>query len=265
MFGFRQWRRRRILRQHPPASADWADALTALPLLSGLSPSECRRLLELATLFLHEKAIEPAGGLKLDYRMRQMIALQAALPVLELGLDWYRGWVGVVVYPDEFLVNHEEMDEAGVVHQVREARSGESWERGPLVLSWSDVLLAGEADGYNVVLHELAHKLDALDGVVNGRPPLHPWMDSAGWAAVFQHAYDELTQRCEQGGPPLIDCYGAESPAEFFAVATEMFFERPHQLAAGLPELYEQLRQFYRQEPRKRHPADAWPTGSTIP
>lgn len=249
MWGLSRWRRRRILARADLSGPAWEAAEAGLPLLAGRDPDARRRLRELATLFLHEKALEGAHGFAIDPLTARQIALQACLPVLNLGLDWLGGWVSVVVHPDEFVVDHEEVDEAGVVHRIREARSGESWERGPLVLSAAEVAAGGRCDGYNVILHEVAHKLDALNGPADGFPPLHRGMDPGAWTRAFTDAFDDLNRRLDAGETAPIDPYGAEAPEEFFAVATEAFFETPEALRTAYPAVYDQLTLFYRQTP----------------
>jgi Mlc titration factor MtfA (ptsG expression regulator) len=253
----RNWRRRRALARADTSEVAWRTAWSRLPLLEGLSVAEGRRLRELAALFLAEKTLEPAQDLKVEPWMTQELALQAALPVLGLDLDWYRGWYSVVLYPDTFVSEFETEDEAGVVHRVREERSGEAWDRGPLVLSWADVEAGTRPDGFNVVIHELAHKLDVLNGAVNGMPPLHRTMSPRAWAEAFQAAYDDLAEQVDAGRDTLIDPYAAESPAEFFAVVSEAFFEVPGDLQYACPGVYAQLRQFYRQDPLARLAASA--------
>jgi Mlc titration factor MtfA (ptsG expression regulator) len=190
--------------------------------------------------------------MEVDIGMATVIAASAALPVLNLGYGWYEGWKEIVVYPGEFLHEGEQMDEAGVVHHVRHARSGESWDGGPMVLSWEDVQWSGLGEGYNVVIHEFAHKLDMKNGNANGRPPLHTGMDPDGWARDFHSAYDDFCRRVDAGEETLIDPYAADSPAEFFAVLTEYFFEAPDVLHEIYPAVYAQLRQFYLQDPLGR-------------
>ena len=249
-----RWLRDRALARQREAFApeDWERAWDALPLLDGLDDAEAGRLAELALLFLDAKTLEPVQGLELDPAMRLVIALQACLPVLELGLDWYSGWYAVVVYPDQFLTAHRRVDEAGVVWDEPEVRSGESWEQGPVILSWADIEAGFEADGYNVVIHELAHKLDMRDGAPNGRPPLHAGMSGESWSRAWSRAYEDHCRRVDAGEDTPIDPYGAEAPAEFFAVVSESFFELPDLLDAEYPEVYAQLRDFYRQDPLAR-------------
>jgi Mlc titration factor MtfA (ptsG expression regulator) len=172
--------------------------------------------------------------------------------VLNLGYGWYEGWKEIVVYQAEFIHDGEQMDEAGVVHHVRHVRSGESWEGGPMVLSWEDVQWSGLGEGYNVVIHEFAHKLDMRDGSANGRPPLHSGMDAKAWARDLQTAYDDFCRRVDGGEDTDIDPYAAESPAEFFAVLSEYFFEAPDVLHEGYPAVYAQLQRFYLQDPLAR-------------
>lgn len=249
----RRRRRKRLLSRSDTSPAHWANAWNGLPLLAGLETDGSQRLREMAAIFAHEKAFSPARNLRITRGMRQYIALQACLPLLGLDLDWYRGWFAVVVYPDTFLSTFDEHDETGVVHRVREPRMGESWDRGPLILSWADTLAGGEAcDGYNVVIHECAHKLDALDGNANGKPPLHRDMSVQQWADVFGAAYDDFCAQVDGGVTTLLDPYAAEAPEEFFAVLSEAFFEVPADIVDSFPEVYEQLRRFYRQDTLRR-------------
>ncbi|HEX5048947.1 MAG TPA: M90 family metallopeptidase, partial [Gammaproteobacteria bacterium] len=171
---FKNWRRRRVLARQSIPDELWREALAASASLARLSPPEMERLRELALLFLHEKRFEPAVGYAIDEPMRVRIAALAALPILELGLDYYDGFAAVVVHPDEFMVRDREIvDEDGVVHTGDDVLSGESWEQGPVVLAWAEVEASGRGEGYNVVAHELAHKIDMLNGEADGAPPLH--------------------------------------------------------------------------------------------
>lgn len=254
-WSLKNWRRRYVLRHAALPQDAWHTAVSSLPLLHGLSEGELERLRELATLFLHEKQLVAAGGLSLDDDTRIGIAAQACLPILNLGLDYYAGWVSVIVYPGEFVPEHEFMDEAGVVHVVRDATMGESWERGPVVLSAADAMHYGGHDGTNVVIHELAHKLDMLNGTMNGFPPLHREMSTERWAQAYTAAYADFCAREERDMETALDPYGAESPAEFFAVTSEAFFETPHVLQREYPDVYRQLAAFYRQDPAARRNA----------
>lgn len=230
----------------------WRGAISGLSVLRGLSEDELERLRELAALFLNEKQMVAAGGFSLDDDTRIKIAAQACLPILNLGLDYYAGWVSVIVYPGEFVPEHEFMDEDGVVHVVRDAAMGESWEQGPVILSGADAVRCGEHDGVNVVIHELAHKLDMLNGAMNGFPPLHREMSAEQWAQTFTAAFADFCAKEERNMEMALDPYGAENPAEFFAVTSEAFFETPHILRQEYPEVYRQLAAFYRQYPAAR-------------
>ena len=249
---FSRWRRARILERHLIPAATFEATRARLPILSGLDAQEQARLREAASLFIHDKGFSAAGGAEVDEATRCIIALQACLLTLNLGEDSYRGWSEIILYPDEFLRPREETDEAGVVHHSRDILAGESWHGGPLVLSIADVAASGQADGFNVVLHEFAHKLDMLNGDANGYPPLHRGMDAAAWARDFSAAYEDLCTRVDAGEDTAIDPYATYDPGEFFAVLTEVFFETPHVLDAEYPAVYRQLRQFYRQHPLAR-------------
>jgi len=245
----RDWKRRRILERHHVDDALWRRAIKHLPFLAGLSAEEERRLREFAVLFLAEKQFSPVHGLALTEDDRVEIALQACLPVLELGLDWYSDWTGVIVYPGDFRVRRTEIDEDGVMHEWDDELAGEAMPGGPVVLSWD----ATANDPYmNVVIHEFAHKLDMLDGVADGKPPLHPGMDARAWRKAFEEAYEGFCDAVERGRDTWLDPYAAEHPSEFFAVVSEAFFEDPGETRRRYPGVYEQLKLFYRQDPLSR-------------
>lgn len=210
----RDWRRRWRLRQNQLNNDQWQATLRGLPVLRFLNPEQQYRLEQLVTLFLAEKSFVGRGGLDIDDNIQLWISAQACLPVLELGLDYYQDWSTIIVYPDSFIRPQPYRDQAGIVHDLHSPLAGEAWPRGPLVLSWQDVLYNGQ--GYNVVIHECAHKLDMLNGGwVNGFPPLHADMDRAWWPRVFAAAYDDFCGQLEQGSQTAIDAYAAESPGEF--------------------------------------------------
>ena len=254
---FSRWRRARIIEQATLDSRLWREAVERYPFIRALSQSERDRLRELAILFLHDKTVHGAAGMTVRDEMRIAIAAQACILILELGLDYYRGWVEVIVYPDEFVAEYEYVDEAGVAHRIEEPMTGESWERGPVILSWADAKEGGRGTGYNVVIHEFAHKLDMLNGEANGFPPLHADMNREQWSSAFSAAYEAFCRRVEGDCELEIDEYAAESPAEFFAVMSEVFFESPDVVRASFPEVYRQLAQFYRQDPAARTASSA--------
>ena len=245
----RDWRERRILRSSSLPASAWQAGFTRLPILQRLDAAQRQALQRLAILFLHEKVIEGAHGLVITPAMQITIALQACLPILHLGLRWYADWSSVIVYPAGFAPERLVMDEFGVEHLVREDLSGEAWAQGPVILSWEDTEAAGMLDGHNLVIHEFAHKLDMQNGDANGFPPLHKDMSRSAWQQAFSVAYHDFQARCEHGDTFGVDCYAAESPAEFFAVFSEVFFEQPIILVRHYPAVYAQLAAFYRQDP----------------
>jgi len=247
-------RRRRVIEKTPLNDRQWRDACDALPFLGGLSAAELARLRELVVLFLDAKEMAGAGGLTLTNEIRLSIALQACLPILNLGIEYYDGWVGIIVYPGEFVAPRELHDEDGVVHEYDEAVTGEAWSQGPVILSWEDAAqsAARSGEGYNVVIHEFAHKLDMLNGEPDGMPPLHAEMDRGAWHHALAAAYRDFCARVDGGEDTWIDPYAAEAPGEFFAVMSEAFFEIPDVVLDEYPELYAQFRQFYRQDPVSR-------------
>ena len=249
---FRRWRRSRIIARASLAPALLQQTLDRLPFLRGLSAAERERLRETAILFLHQKSIHGAGGLELDAGMQLLIAVQACILILNLDIDYYRGWVEIIVYPDEFVPAREYTSDDGVVHTEREPHVGEAWLQGPVILSWADVAPSVDGDGVNVVIHEFAHKLDMLNGDANGFPPLHRGMSRETWSQALGSAYADFCRRVGADEEVAIDPYAAESPGEFFAVMSEAFFEMPHAVSGLYPRVYDQLRLFYRQDPTAR-------------
>ena len=246
------WRRKRVLRNDGLDETLWQHVTGSLPFLQGLTDAEWQRLKDCAVLFLDEKQMHGARGFVLTDAVRLSIAVQACLPILNLGLDAYQGWVGIVIYPGEFKVRREEMDASGVVHEYDDELSGEAWPGGPVILSWQDVELG--AAGYNVVIHEFAHKLHMSRGDMDDFPPPHVHMDRERWLAAWDAAYDEFCAEVDRGINTLIDPYASEQPAEFFAVLSEAFFTLPQAVRSIYPELYAQLALFYRQDPAARLP-----------
>lgn len=258
----------------------WSDALAAFPCASRLTDAERARLRELAGRLLADKEMSVAGGLELTAAMQVNVALQACLPILNLGLEWYRGWTSIVLYPGEFVVPRSVADEDGVVHEYEEPITGEAWEGGPLLLSWADAQRSTTDAGavYSVVIHEFAHKIDLLDGAADGCPPfsreLHPELDARHWTATLADAFERFLSELElieSELPPGIDPdsaeadgyyahlpfdpYAAQDEAEFFAVSSEAFFVEPRLMQRAFPDWYAALAAFYRQDPAARMPA----------
>jgi len=233
-----------VLAKHAIDDRLWSSATGRLEFLPS-SP----KLRELALLFLAEKQFVGAQGLEVTDRMRVSIAAQACLPVLELGLDWYAGFTGIVVYPGDFRVKRSEVDEAGVVHEWDDELAGEAMPGGPVVLSWD---AAAHDPQINVVIHEFAHKLDMLNGAADGVPPLHVGMDRKRWRAVFAEAYEGFCDAVERGKDTWLDPYAAEHESEFFAVISEAFFREAAETRRRYGDVYGQLALFYRQDPLQR-------------
>ena len=255
-------RRDRALRKHAIDDTLWQNTLDRLPFFDHLDDTERARLRECTTLFIAEKEFSTAHDLMLTDAMIVAIAAQACLPVLNLSLELYRGWVGVIVYPGEFVIRKTVEDEAGVVHEIEQDASGEAWEGGPVELSWEDAQMTDGEDAYNVVIHEFAHKIDMLNGEADGHPPLfrrwHAPLDSNAWNDVFDHAYDHFCAQVDAvparrwgrfERESLIDPYAADHPSEFFAVCSEALFVQPVAFEQECPELYRLLARYYRQDP----------------
>ncbi len=249
---FHQWLDQRVIKRSTITAVQWEQAFSSLPLLARLTAEEKKQLQKLTILFLHHKVFEGAQGFIVTLPMTLLIALQACLPILKLGLGCYSGWLSVIVYPSGFAPKRTITDENGVVHYVQSDLVGESWQRGPVILSWDDTEFAGVVDGSNLVIHEFAHKLDMQNGVANGFPPLHASMNAKEWVDAFSAGFEHFQLRCSRGESMGIDCYAASSPAEFFSVLTEVFFECPRILQKNYPVIYDLLRQYYQQDPLVR-------------
>jgi len=235
-----------------PGWAEFDAICNASTCLARLDRDERVRLRRLAAMILAGKEFHGAGGLQPDWGQCLLVATHAALPVLEIGLGHYHQFATFILYEGEFEAEFEEFDEAGVVHRGRDLRSGEAWPRGPVVLSLADVAESGIGNGYHVVVHELAHQIDQLTGDANGCPPLPSAIDFEDWTATFTTAFATLEHQLTTGLAPFIDPYAAESPAEFFAVASEYFFDLPARLAEVQPNVYGLLKRLYRQDPLLR-------------
>ena len=238
-----------------PAPADidphlWQLACQRSALLRGLLPDALSVLRGHSAAFLARKTITPVAGLVLDDGDRVLLAALCCLPLARLGGDGLYGWSQVIVYPEAFRVQRSHIDAAGVMHQWDDELIGEAWDAGPLVLSWADVLAdLDEPDaGFCVVVHEMAHKIDVLDGALDGTPPLpRPWQQQ--WADDFQAAYDAFCAQVDAGEDTLIDPYAAEAPEEFFAVASEYHFSAPALLASAMPAVAAHLERYYGRSP----------------
>ncbi len=243
------WRRRRIARRPFPAS--WRDIVRRrVPLARELPAAQHLRLKQHIQVLLAEVPFIGCAGLEVSEEMRVSIAAQAAFLLLGRGGS-FGNLREVLVYPGHFVVPRSDAGTGGVVHEGRDVLAGQSWQRGQVILAW-DAVQGGAADphdGANVVMHEFAHQLDQDTGTANGAPYVGRGAPQQAWARVMNEEFDALHARLARAQPGLIEPYAATSPAEFFAVTTELFFEKPGALAAERPALYEQLKRCYRLDP----------------
>jgi Mlc titration factor MtfA (ptsG expression regulator) len=254
VFGFLKRRRRRNLRARPIPSA-WRSTLTRnLPIFRRLPLADQAELLRHIQVFLAEKQFEGCGGLKLTDEIRLTIAAQACLLLLHRETDYYPQLSTILVYPSTYLAHEERHLEGPIWEEGGEYRLGHTMHRlGAIVLAW-DAANRGAlhpSDGQNVVLHEFAHQLDFEDYSTDGAPALATRAEYLAWARVMSSEYEALRAADEAGTPTVLDTYGATNPAEFFAVVTEAFFERPHALRTRHPELYAELGKFFCQDPAR--------------
>jgi hypothetical protein len=248
-------RRRRDAIAARPLPDEWLGIVERnLPLYRRLPADLQRRLHRRIRLFLHEKRFFGFDGVEIDDEIRVTVAANACLLVLDRSVEAYDGFTSIYVYPSTFVVEHERWD--GRVRSVgRQARLGESWHRGPLVLAW-DAALHGTRDprdGHNVILHEFAHKLDGADGLVDGAPPLRQRSRYTSWARVMTREYRQLRRRADARARTVMDHYGATEPQEFFAVLVETFYEKPRQLKKRHPELYAEMQACFGVDPVAWH------------
>ena len=250
----RWWRARRAQRtlaQRAIPDALWQATLSRYPFIAALPSNRAQRLREMATLFLADKEFTATGGLEVTDDMAVAIAAQACLPVLEIGLEAYRGFVGIVVHADEVVAQRTMTDEIGIVHEYDEVLVGEAMDGGPVMLSWRDVAEAGATAerGYNVVIHEFIHVLDMVDGQADGVPPLRDRSAREHWRLVLEAGFERLRRQVDSGQEPFLDPYGAEAIEEFFPVAAEAFFVAPAAFRDEQPALYDLFADYFKQNP----------------
>ena len=224
---FRRMKTRYVLRRHALRHGHWQAATGKLWMLDGLSAVEKARLRKLSTLFLHQKNFVGIG-VPVTQEMRILIAAQACLLILNLDSDLLSEWTDIVIYPASFRITREEMDRDGVVHRHEHMLSGESWLKGPVVLSWDDIEqdLHTPQNGHNVIIHEIAHKLDMLDGSSNGLPPLHESRSIPGWATVFSTAYQQLQKKWNRDSTPASTPMPQPARQNFLPCPVNIFFVR---------------------------------------
>lgn len=253
------WRRKRVLSQ--PFPEHWEGLLAQQAIYSALTTQEQAQLKDLIKIFLDEKSIEGCAGLEITDEIRITIAAHACVLLLGRETDIYPKCATILVYPDAYIAKGTAMGPGGVLIETTQVRSGESWQGafapqsgGPVVLSWRAVKRSAHCplDGSNVVFHEFAHQLDSEAGGMDGAPRLEREGQYLPWARVLGSEYQSLANSIRNGQPTFINPYGATNPAEFFAVCTELFFERGREMKARHPELYQQLADFYKQDPASR-------------
>lgn len=226
----------------------------AQPIFTLLRPDEQQWLIELGQRFLQQKKLVPLEGCQLDAHRTVRIALLFCLPVLKLGLDWLDGFHEVLIYPEPFNVEDQWQDETGLVHHAPAVHAGQSWTQGPVILNWLDIQDSFDLSGYNLVIHEVAHKLDARGSGYTSGVPLIPLRDVAQWEKDLREAMADIENEVDLVGEQAasIDPYAASDPAECFAVLSEYFFTAPALLTERFPAMYAHLQQFYQQDPLSR-------------
>jgi len=258
VFGFRR-RRRERLRKTPLPAALRAIIERNVPYVRGLNPADQAELMGHVQVLLFEKKFEGCGGLVMTEEIRATIAAQAAVLLLHRETDYFPRLTTILVYPAAYVATARRREAGGIYVEGEEPRLGESWSGDAVVLSWDDVKGGASDihDGRNVVFHEFAHQLDSESGATEGAPYLGSRSRYVAWARVLGHEFEALREEIRAHHATLLDRYGATNPAEFFAVATESFFERPRALKRKHPELYAQLAEFYRQDPASGDERDA--------
>ncbi len=240
------YRRRQVMRR--PFPAEWSKILTAnMPVYPRLGEQQRRHLQQLIHYFLYKKEFVGCAGLEITDEIRLTVAAEACLLVLHQPSTVYEKLRFIYIYPHAYQAPHQEVGAGGVVTESVQGRLGESWGNGKVVLSWDDVMhgVRDYDDGENVVLHEFAHQLDQESGVANGAPLLQDRAGYRRWAQILSDEFSQLQRDARRGYRRVMKHYGATNPAEFFAVATEHFFEQPEALQKRHPELFKQLRRYY--------------------
>jgi len=250
MLGFKKWRRNRFANQQFPGQ--WLTIIERnVPFYKRLPPMDKKELRRHILIFIGEKRFEGCGGLEITEEIKVTIAAQACILLLHRRTDYYPGLSSILVYPQAYVARKTEHLAGGIVAEGPDIRLGESWHRGSVVLSWDDVRrsAADVHDGHNVVFHEFAHQLDSSGAKRDSTPVLRSPSTYIAWARILQKDYEKLRRAVSSNSVTLLNKYGATNPAEFFAVATECFFEKPKELQELHPDLYNELKRFYQQDP----------------
>jgi Mlc titration factor MtfA (ptsG expression regulator) len=250
VFGFKDRRRKKIANRPFPDA--WLVLLKKnVPLYARLSQADQDELRRHILVFMAEKRFEGCGGLRMTDQIRVTIAAHACILLLHRKTDYYPGLKSILVYPRAYVAANTRHLVGGTILETDDVRLGESWHHGSVVLSWDDVRRsAGDVqDGQNVVFHEFAHQLDSSGGRGDSTPVLQDRSSFIAWARALGEDFEKFRRDIERDRAEVLDEYGATDPAEFFAVATESFFERPKDLQQMYPRLYDELKRFYQQDP----------------
>ena len=249
----RNWLENRRIKKMGYTAQQWESAIADWPVMDRYQGADRDALREMTFRLLVRKSFASGAEFSFTDAMCLKIATMACVPILKLGLDWYDHLYTIIIYEGDFVPNRAYRSDDGVVHAKSPGLSGEAWARGPVILSWDAVCKSGpnasNGKASNVVIHELAHKLDMLRDGANGAPPMHPEMAAGEWHEIFTAAWNRLEKDLHQNQSLPINDYGMTNPAEFFAVCSETFFESPESMKEQMPEVYRLLCQFYRQQP----------------
>ncbi|MBU2966041.1 zinc-dependent peptidase [Amphritea sp. 2_MG-2023] len=249
----RHWLENKRIKKMGLTTEQWESAIADWPVMQRYQGAERAALQDMAFRLMVRKRFVSGDHFQFTQEMCLKVATMASVPILHLGLAWYDHWYTIILYEGDFIPNRPYRSDDGVVHAQGPGLSGEAWLRGPVILSWASVCETGaharHTKASNVVIHELAHKLDMLRDGANGAPPMHPDMRPGEWHDIFTAAWDRLQHDLQRHRPLPLDDYALTNPAEFFAVCSETFFEDAQQMKQKMPEVYRLLCQFYRQQP----------------
>ena len=249
----RDWIEARRIKKMGFTTDQWESAIADWPVMERYQGAERDALREMTFRLLARKNVLSGADFQFTDAMCLKFATMACVPILHLGLHWYDHWKTIILYEGDFVPNRPYQTDDGVVHPRSPGLSGEAWERGPVILSWQAICQSGgnsrHGKASNVVIHELAHKIDMLRDGANGAPPMHPDMRPGEWHDIFTAAWDRLENDLQHHRSLPVDDYALTSPAEFFAVCSEAFFESPEIMKEKMPKVYGLLCQFYRQQP----------------
>lgn len=243
--------KRKKIKQKP-FPAEWQKIVDKnIPLYKNLPRNLQNELQNHIKVLISEKNFEGCGGLEINDEIKVTIASQASILLLNRKTNYYLKLLSILVYPTAFIAQRESVDDSGIVTECKEELLGESWKTGVVIIAWDDSLKGSKCinDGHNLVFHEFAHQLDAESGANDGTPILENRASYLPWIKIMSRNYEKLIRNVELGKNTLLGEYASTHPAEFLAVATECFFEKPIQMFKQMPELYIEMKKFYKQDP----------------